>query len=162
MVCGIIAGMKQKLTKKNDKMAIMNLEDLSGAIEVIVFPELFKSSQHMLMTDAPLIVRGTLDKSEQGNKIKALSLGLLSEVKRKGTARMDIRLNATGLTRDDLLKVKDILLRHKGDIPVFLRLQNPTRSDSLISVGREIRVTPSEALITEIESLIGAGVVSLS
>ncbi len=162
IICGIVAGLKQKLTKKNDKMAIMNFEDLTGTIEVIVFPDLYKSSQNMLTTDAPLIVRGALDKSEQGNKIKALSLGLLSDVKRKGTSRMDIRLNATGLTRDDLLSVKEILLRHAGDIPVYLRLQNPSRSDSLISVGREIRVNPSAELISEIENLLGSGAVSLS
>jgi DNA polymerase-3 subunit alpha len=161
IICGIIAGMKQKLTKKNEKMAILDLEDLSGAVEVIVFPELFRTSQHLLVTDAPLIVRGTLDQSEQGSKIKAMTITLLTEAKKRGTTRMDIRLNATGLTRDDLLRVKDILLRYKGDVPVYLRLANPTRKESLVSVGREIRVSPSDQLISDIESLLGAGAVSL-
>ncbi|MEK6698682.1 MAG: DNA polymerase III subunit alpha [Nitrospirota bacterium] len=160
-ICGIIAGMKQKMTKKGDKMAIVNLEDLSGTVEVIVFPDLYKTANHILLTDTPLIVAGQLDKSEQGYKIKALRLHLLADVKKKGTTRVDIKLSATGLTQDDLLKVKDILLRYKGDIPVYLRLQNPTRKESLISVGREIRVSPSEQFISEIESVLGAGAVSL-
>jgi DNA polymerase III subunit alpha len=161
-ICGIIAGMKIKVTKKSqEKMAILNLEDLSGTVEVVVFPDLYKTSQHLLLTDTPLIVAGQLDKSEQGNKIKALRLHLLTEVKKKGTTRVDIRFNATGLTQEDLIKVKEILLRYQGSIPVFLRLQNPSRPDSLISVGREIRVSPSEQLISEIESVLGAGVVSL-
>ncbi len=75
---------------------------------------------------------------------------------------MDIRFSATGLTQDDLLKVKDILLRYQGTIPVYLRLQNPTRKDSLISVGKEVRVNPSEQLISEIEAVLGAGAVSLA
>jgi hypothetical protein len=75
---------------------------------------------------------------------------------------MDILLNATGLTQDDLLKVKNILLRYKGDIPVYLRLRNPSRKESLISVGRDIRVTPADQLISEIESVLGAGSVSLA
>ncbi len=160
-ICGIIAGLKQKVTKKGDKMAILNLEDLLGAVEVIVFPELYKSAHHLLLTDTPLIIAGQLDKSEQGNKIKAVRIHLLTDVKKKGAVRLDIKLNATGLTQDDLLKVKDILLRYKGEIPVFLRLQNPSRKDSLISVGREIRVNPSDKLIAEIESVLGAGAVSL-
>jgi DNA polymerase-3 subunit alpha len=161
-ICGIIADMKIKITKKSqEKMAILNLEDLSGTVEVVIFPDLYKTSQHLLLTDTPLIVAGQLDKSEQGNKIKALRLHLLTEVKKKGTTRMDIRFNATGLTQDDLVKVKEILLRYQGSIPVFLRLQNPSRPDSLISVGREIRVNPNEQLISEIESVLGAGVVSL-
>ncbi|HEX9021990.1 MAG TPA: DNA polymerase III subunit alpha [Nitrospirota bacterium] len=160
-ICGIIAGLKPKITKRNEKMAILNLEDLVGSVEVIVFPDLYKTAQQILLTDTPLLVAGQLDKSEQGNKIKAVRVHLLSEVKKKGAARLDIRLNATGLTQDDLLKIKDILLRHQGAIPVYLRLQNPTRKESLISVGREIRVNPDDQLISEIESVLGAGAVSL-
>ena len=66
------------------------------------------------------------------------------------------------MTQDDLLKVKDILLRYKGEIPVYLRLQNTTRKESLISVGRDIRVNPTDQLISEIESILGAGTVSLA
>ena len=160
-ICGIIAGIKPKMTKKNEKMAILNLEDLLGTVEVIVFPELYRTAQDVLLTDTPLIVAGTLDKSEQGNKIKAVRVHLLADVKKKGTTRMDIRFNATGLTQDDLLKVKDILLRYKGSIPVYLRLQNPARKESLISVDRDIRVNPDDKLISEIESVLGIGTVSL-
>ncbi len=161
-ICGIVGGLKQKLTKKNEKMAIMNLEDLTGTVEVIVFPDLYRTASHMLLTDTPLIVAGQLDKSEQGNKIKAVRIHLLAEVKKRGTTRIDIRMSATGLTQQDLLKVKEILLRNKGDVPVYLRLRNPSRGDSLISVGREIRVAPSDQLISEIESLLGSGTVSLA
>jgi DNA polymerase-3 subunit alpha len=161
-ICGIIAGLKQKVTKKGDKMAILNLEDLTGTVETIVFPDLYASSTHLLLTDTPLIVAGQLDKSEQGNKIKALRIHLLADVKKKGATRMDIKLSATGLTQDDLLKIKNILLRYKGNISVCLRLQNPTRKDSIISVGKDIRVNPSDQLIAEIESVLGADSVSLS
>jgi DNA polymerase-3 subunit alpha len=160
-ICGVIAGLKPKMTKKNEKMAILSFEDLFGTIEVIVFPDLYKTAQHMLLTDTPLLVAGQLDKSEQGNKIKAVRLHLLAEVKKKSATRMDIKLNSTGLTQDDLLKIKEILFRSQGTIPVYFRLQNPARKESLISVGREIRVNPSDQLIAEIESVLGAGVVSL-
>jgi DNA polymerase-3 subunit alpha len=160
-ICGVISGLKPKMTKKNEKMAILNLEDLFGTIEVIVFPELYRTAQHMLMTDTPLIVAGQLDKSEQGNKIKATRLHLLAEVKKKGTTRMEIKLNSTGLTEEELLKIKETLLQHRGTIPVFLRLQNPTRKESVISLGREICVDPSDKLIGEIELVLGAGSVSL-
>ncbi len=161
-ICGIIAGMKIKITKKSqEKMAILNLEDLSGTIEVVVFPDLYKTSQHLLLTDTPLIVAGQLDKNEQENKIKAVRLHLLTEVRKRATTRMDIRFSATGLTQEDLVKVKEILVKYQGSVPVYLRLQNPSRPESLISVGRELRVNPSEQLISELEAVLGSGVVSL-
>ena len=73
-------------------MAILNLEDLSGTVEIIVFPDLYATAHHLLLTDTPLIVAGQLDKSEQGNKIKAVRIHLLADVKKKGTTRMDIKL----------------------------------------------------------------------
>lgn len=157
MICGIIAGMKQKMTKKGDKMAIVNLEDLSGNVEVIVFPDLYKTGHEMLLTDTPVILAGTLDKSEQGVKIKATRIHLLNEVKKKSANRLDIRMNATGLTQEDMERVKDTLLRYKGDIPVYLRLNDPLKGESLISVSKDIRVNPSDQLIGEIESILGAG-----
>lgn len=160
-ICGIVASIKQKMTKKNEKMAIVNLEDLTGTVEVIVFPDLYKTAHEQLMTETPLIVAGTLDKSEQGNKIKAVRIHLLTELRKKAMSRMDIRFSSTGLTQNDLLKVRDILLRYKGDIPVYLRLQNLSRRDSLISVDKQIRVNPNQQLITEIESVLGSGTVSL-
>ena len=101
------------------------------------------------------IVAGQLDKSEQGNKIKAVRVHLLAEVKKKGATRMDIRLSSPGLTREDLLKIKDILLRYTGKTPVYLRLQSPVHGDSLISVGRDVRVDPSDRLMNELEAVLG-------
>jgi len=54
-----------------------------------------------------------------------------------------------------------MLNRYPGAIPVYFRLQNPTRKESLISVGRDLCVTPGDKLINEIESVLGAGAVSL-
>jgi len=161
-VCGIVAGLKQKVTKKGDKMAILTLEDLTGTVEVVVFPDLYATASHLLLTDTPIIVAGQFETSEQGTKIKATRLHLLAEVRKRGATRLEISLSATGLTQDDLLKVKEVLLRYKGDIPVYLRLQTPARKESLISVGRELRVDPGDRLISEIEAILGAGAVSLA
>ncbi|MFA5072432.1 MAG: DNA polymerase III subunit alpha [Nitrospirota bacterium] len=160
-ICGVIAALKQKITKRGEKMAILSLEDLFGTVEVIIFPDLYKTAQPLLLTDIPLIIAGQLDKSEQGCKIKAVRINLLTELRNKNTKRMNIRLNATGLTKDDLINIKNILAKYKGNIPVYLRLQNPTRKESLISLGREITVTPGQELTHEIEAVIGSGSVWL-
>lgn len=160
-ICGLVAGIKQKVTKKGDKMAIMNLEDLSGNVEVIVFPDLYKTAHDMLLTDTPVIVVGSLDKSEQGSKIRATRIHLLKDVKKNGATRIDILMNATGLTSEDMIRVKEVLLRYKGEIPVYLRLKRPTNDETLISVGRDIRVAPSDQLVNELESILGPGAVYL-
>src|SRR5207245_905547 len=43
-LCGIIATVRQTMTKKGDRMAYLTLEDLHGTVEVIVFPDLYKTA----------------------------------------------------------------------------------------------------------------------
>ena len=43
-VCGIVAGLKELTTKKGDRMAFVTLEDLSGFVEMVVFPEVYQAA----------------------------------------------------------------------------------------------------------------------
>ena len=48
-ICGLVSGLKEITTKKGDRMAFLTLEDMKGLVEVILFPEVFKSG----LTPAP-------------------------------------------------------------------------------------------------------------
>ena len=161
-ICGIIAGMKQKMTKKGDKMAVVEPGRPLGHRGGHRVPRTCtrRQANHMLLTDTPLIVAGQLDKSEQGYKIKALRLHLLADVKKKGTTRVDIKLERHRPHPGRPPESK----RHpsfvtKATSPSTCASQTP-RARSPSSVGREIRVI-LEQFISEIESVLGAGAVSL-
>ncbi len=59
---GMIPELKQITTKKGDRMAIIQLEDLSGTCEAVVFPKTYLRLSEFLMTDTRLLVWGTIDK----------------------------------------------------------------------------------------------------
>ena len=42
-------------------MAIVTLEDLSGVVEVVVFPELYATSGELLSGDEPILITGGLE-----------------------------------------------------------------------------------------------------
>jgi len=62
--CGIVAGRKQKTTKSNSLMAFVNVEDLYGKIEVIVFPRVLEQFGAVLEDDNAVAVRGRLSLKE--------------------------------------------------------------------------------------------------
>jgi DNA polymerase-3 subunit alpha len=65
MVIGIITHIKKILTKaKNNEMAFIKLEDLTGSIELIVFPKIFSQNILLLANDRILKVRGRIDKKD--------------------------------------------------------------------------------------------------
>ena len=160
-LCGIIAQQKVTTTKRGDKMAYLTLEDLQGTIEILVFPDLYKKTSAILTPDTPLFVTGFVDKGEKGAKVKALSIEPLANVREQSTRRVDICLSSTGLTSQDLHRLKEILLRHRGSCPVYLRLGMPNQSESTIAVNEEVRIKPTDLFITDVEREFGKGTVVL-
>ncbi len=69
---GIITYIKQIVTKKGDPMAFVALEDLSGQIEVVVFPRTFQEYKELLEESAMLVVSAKVSK-RQGENAKLLA-----------------------------------------------------------------------------------------
>jgi DNA polymerase-3 subunit alpha len=55
---GIITDVRVMLTKKKDKMAFIQVADLDGEMEVVVFPKSFELFKNLIIKDTPLLFRG--------------------------------------------------------------------------------------------------------
>lgn len=64
---GMIVNKTIKTTKRNDIMAFIELEDLYGTIEIIVFPQLLQKYSDLLNEDNIIYVKGTLSIKEDEN-----------------------------------------------------------------------------------------------
>ena len=60
-VGGIITTIKKVLTRNHEPMAFMRLEDLSGSMEVIVFPNLMNNTNGALAVDKIVIIEGKVN-----------------------------------------------------------------------------------------------------
>jgi DNA polymerase-3 subunit alpha len=60
-VGGVVTALVKRTTKRGDRMATFTLEDLTGAVEVTVFPKTFVRFGHLLLSDAVVIVKGRID-----------------------------------------------------------------------------------------------------
>ena len=61
----ILTEVKQHITKKGDRMAFLQMEDLTGKAEAIVFPKTYKTVESSLITDTPLLLKGKLDRQDE-------------------------------------------------------------------------------------------------
>ena len=66
---GMVAGKTVKLTKNNQNMAFISLEDLFGTVEVIVFPRDYTRYRDLLVEDNKLFIRGRASVSEEAGKL---------------------------------------------------------------------------------------------
>lgn len=73
--CGLKQSHREITTRKGDKMAFAQFEDLSGNCEVVIFPRLYNTVADWLDEYSVFIIKGTLDStSENKCKIKANEL----------------------------------------------------------------------------------------
>jgi DNA polymerase-3 subunit alpha len=159
-VCGIVAGMKELTTKKGDRMAFVTLEDLSGSVEMVVFPETYLAASELLKGEEPLLVTGTLDISEETVKLMANEVLSLREVKDRLTKRVHFRLSTPGLDEGQLRALRQIMERHRGNCEGVVHLVIPNRSETLIVLPEGLKVSASDEIMDDSEKLFGYNVVT--
>ncbi len=59
-VGGIITSITKKITKTNNAMAFITIEDLLGTVEVLVFPKFYEKFKHLLIEDYKVFVEGRI------------------------------------------------------------------------------------------------------
>ena len=62
---GLIAEKKMKAVKSGNMMAFLQLEDLYGTTEVLVFPKVYERVSELLRTDSPVLLTGKLSVREE-------------------------------------------------------------------------------------------------
>ena len=65
MVGGIIIRKQNKITKNNNMMAFVTIEDLFGTIETIVFPKIYEECSDCIYEDNIVLIEGTLSMGEE-------------------------------------------------------------------------------------------------
>jgi len=69
-IAGIIVDVKKIFTKAgNNEMAFVKIEDLSGIMEVVVFPKIFAQTSTMWVADSVVDVTGKIDQKEEKKTI---------------------------------------------------------------------------------------------
>jgi DNA polymerase-3 subunit alpha len=101
-------------------MATFVLEDLDGAMEVMVFPKTMQEWGSLLADDAIVCVKARLDLREDQPKLTVLEVKK-PELVLDGSAEVCIDLPLNRLTDSLVTQVKQLLLDHPGDARVILR-----------------------------------------
>ncbi len=152
-IVGLIAKIKQTLTRaKQEKMAILKLEDLDGSVEVLVFPRTFAKVSRYILPNTIVHIRGTLNLTEDTPKIIAEDLFPFEEIYKLITA---MSINLSGIKENIFESLKTLLSENKGNVPIYLRLDTPAKSRVQMVVGENLYVLPSEKLIQGLDELLG-------
>jgi DNA polymerase-3 subunit alpha len=161
---GIVAGLRPLKTRKGDRMCVFMLEDATGSLEVVVFPEAFKQHGHLADNGRMVLVKGKFERDDESARILASEIVPIETVRERLSKSVAIRLSTPPHGRATFEKLWDVFAQHKGDRRVAFDIELKEADRHLrikVDVNAQIRVRPSESLVTEVEKICGTGSVSL-
>jgi DNA polymerase-3 subunit alpha len=142
-------------------MCVFMLDDASGSVEVVVFPEAFKQYGHLAENGTTVCVTGRFEKDDESARILASEIVPIEMVRERLAKSVAISVSMPPHGRATFEKLLDILAQHKGDRRVALVLHEQERHIRVTADVSGIRVRPSERLVSDVEKLCGAGSVRL-
>ncbi len=159
VIGGIVNACRPLKTRKGDRMATFMLEDLTGSLEVVVFPDTYGKCADLVVNDTLVLVRGKLEKDDESTRLLATDVLPVSALHAELTREIAIRLSVPPHGRGTFEALADVFSRHRGDRRVSFELDLRDRRHPLrvrAKVGR-VLVKPSPSLTAEVEQICGTG-----
>ena len=153
VVGGMITGVKKINTKKGDSMAFLTLEDLTGTVEVIVFPRVYLQSQLAIRKDEVVLVKGRC--SGNGEEVKIIGEEISTLDCHLGG---ELHLKIDSLRSPLLDQVQVVLGSYRGECPVYLHF---TKERRVVKTGEEFWVELSGPVLGRLEELLGSSGVKI-
>nr|MBP8855829.1 DNA polymerase III subunit alpha [Oscillospiraceae bacterium] len=158
IVCTIVKH-KSITTKAGSMMAFLTVEDLSGTMEVILFPKVLLASATAVQDNAVVVVRGRISiKEDEAPKLLAETLVDIKEYE-PGKLRVDTKKNKSGLwlklpsqTSSAYEKVCDLLDIFSGEMPVYLHFEDDKKT---VLAPKRLWVATNSTMLKELASVLG-------
>ena len=81
IVGGLLTNINKRITKKNEMMAFLTIEDNTASMEVVAFPRTFEAAKEFLTGDSKIFVKGRIQKKDEGEaKLIAEKIILFAKV----------------------------------------------------------------------------------
>jgi DNA polymerase-3 subunit alpha len=150
---GLITQIQRKVSKQGTPWAIVTVEDLDGAVDVLFFSNAYAAHGVNLVEDRIVAIRGRVDKREEQPRISALDL-TLPDLKQVPTGPFVISMEMSRCTPPVIDRMNEILRSHPGGREVHLRLVDGEKN-TVLKLDENLKVTSSPSLSADLKTVLG-------
>nr|WP_300001908.1 DNA polymerase III subunit alpha [Tissierella sp.] len=155
-IAGLVLEKKNKITKNNNMMAFMTLEDMYGVIETIVFPQTYEKYNDLLVEGSVIVVEGKLTLSEvEEPKIICERISPLERFKKD-----NIYIKIVGDDVDASMdNIKSVLSKYPGKNPVYIYVE---KNNKAFLSDKSLWIESNPEIILELKAKFGEDCVKIS
>jgi DNA polymerase-3 subunit alpha len=164
VIGGMISKVRTLITRNGraagQKMAVLELEDLQGRCEVVLFPKAYEQYGAKIGVDKIVFVRGKVDCRRENPNILVDELIGAEEVVDKLAAKVWIQLAGDEITEEKINRIRGLCSSHRGKSPIHISVQ--TGRYKIVAVAdKNLSVRPDAEFYRKLEAIVGAGKVRL-
>ena len=147
---GILAEVNQKVTRNNSIMAFLKLEDLTGVIEVVVFPKTLDKVRNLINLDSMVVINGRVNiKEDEEPKLICESIEPLEKV---NSDKVYIRVDDLQMAKAMKQKLIDVVSEYKGDSALYVFTANDRKN---YRMPRDMWVDLNSEVVFELKKVFG-------
>lgn len=147
---GIVINKTIRTTKRNDLMAIIELEDLYGVIEVIVFPQVLQKYNTVIQEDKIIYIDGRLSiKEDENAKLIAREIRDMNDSTNKNDSTLYLKINS--IENKELVNdLVSVVTKYPGENDIYIYAENIKQ----VYKWNHIKVNINENLINKLEDIL--------
>jgi DNA polymerase-3 subunit alpha len=158
-VIGLVNSVRRITTRSDRTMAVIELEDLTGSIELVAFPDCYEQLGELWEADKILEITAKVDR--RGEQLQLICEIATDDISLKPSAPPPRRMVHVRLPSSDdvwndirvMQQVDEILKRYDGEDAVLLHI--PTTDRVITLRSRTLKIEWSDALARELSVVVG-------
>jgi DNA polymerase-3 subunit alpha len=165
-----LGGMLTQVTYRNTKNArngnsrylLCYLEDFSGTMKCVMWPDDLLKFKDDVREDEPLFVKGTINRKQAEPTVVISRIFSLEQAQRELAKGLYLLLKLGQNQPRDIDAIAYLLKQAPGNCPVLLTIRDAGKRDCVLRLGREFNINPAKYPHDELETLLGTGSVKLA
>jgi DNA polymerase-3 subunit alpha len=160
-LCGVLTNIQVKRNREGKLWVSAQLEDLSGATDLLVFTTAYESLRAALVADEAVLVRGSVRPDEAGPaKVAVSDIVALDNARIRLPRQVFVKVRLSNGLQDATDRLAELFRRKPGETDVCFRLER--RGDFLVLLDSGLRVRADREFCAAAEQILGPGAVEIA
>ncbi len=154
---GVISNVRVLKSKKGEFYAQGSLEDMTGSVDLLVFPEAYRRLSEKVRLEVPVLIKAGVRIEEGSNpKVTVSEITSLDEAKPKLARNLRVRIPLETATEQTVDALHALCREKKGEAKLLFDVERA--GDFLVVMEAEgYNVQPDRAFVARVEELCGRG-----
>jgi DNA polymerase-3 subunit alpha len=159
VVAGIIVQARPMRSRRGARWAILTLQDRTGVIEALVFPEAFQKLEPILKAATPLLVKGRVAVEDVGTRVIVSDARLLDQVADRPPSLLRVRLDLSAVDSGALNQLHELFSSRPGRCRVAFELVKDDGTEATLEASSAVRA--DKELVERVRQICGSDSVAV-